>query len=263
MQANRFADRPRGPQPCGDVPQLARRAGKFVLDILPAALASVIGGFLLTQYQFGRTTSPQPALQQITPASAEVLALVRDEHDAISGYLQSQLSAEKSRLAAEDAENARAVADAKVAKAADAEAAQEADAEAVQEKQAPQQAAELNSAEIKLPAAAPTRHNSPTIAQAKVAVPRTKPAAVATSSPREPLLIAQAEQNTQASDASAPPADRLARDPDSLLAKTLDLKDQVVAATRHAVSAIGDMFSSVGDHINGAAPSAPQFSSDS
>jgi hypothetical protein len=133
----------------------------------------------------------------------------------------------------------------------------------VQENQAPEQAAELNSPDIKLPAAAPARHNTPTIAQAKVALPRAKPPAAATPSTHEPLLIAQAEQNTQVNDASAPPADRLARDSDSLLAKTLDLKDQVVAATRHAVSAIGDMFSSVGDHISGAAPSARQFSSDS
>src|SRR5580700_7551209 len=36
-------------------PLLARFAGKFVLDIMPAALASVIGGFLFTQYQFGQT----------------------------------------------------------------------------------------------------------------------------------------------------------------------------------------------------------------
>ena len=53
------------------------------------------------------------------------------------------------------------------------------------------------------------------------------------------------------------------RDPDSLLAKTLDLKDQVVAATRHAVSAIGDVFTSVGEHITGTAPTTHQFSSDS
>jgi hypothetical protein len=258
MQANTIAHRHRRPQrpgaPRGDVPQLARLAGKFVLDILPAALATVIGGFLFTQYQFGPASPPQPALEQITPASAQVLALVRDEHEAIAGYLESQLSAEKSRLAAEDAENARAVADAEAAKAADVEA--------VQENQAQEQAAELNSPDIKLPAAAPARHNTPTIAQAQVALPRAKPPAAATPSPREPLLIAQAEQNTQVND-PAPPADRLARDSDSLLAKTLDLKDQVVAATRHAVSAIGDMFSSVGDHISGAAPSARQFSSDS
>jgi hypothetical protein len=75
--------------------------------------------------------------------------------------------------------------------------------------------------------------------------------------------VAQAEQIPQ-QNAAAPPADRLARDPDSLLAKTLDLKDQVVAATKQAVAAVGDMFASVGQRIGGGtAPNARQFSSDS
>src|SRR5215469_12237033 len=90
---------------------LARFVGKFVLDILPAALVSVIGGFLFTQYQLGRTAPPP--LAEMSPASAEVLALVHDEHEAIVGYLKSQMAAEKQRLAAQDAETARAVADAK------------------------------------------------------------------------------------------------------------------------------------------------------
>src|SRR5215472_5458777 len=89
---------------------LARFVGKFVHDILPAALASVIGGFLFTQYQAGRTVPPSA---EMSPASAEVLALVHDEHEAIVGYLKSQMAAEKQRLAAQDAESARAAADAK------------------------------------------------------------------------------------------------------------------------------------------------------
>ena len=40
------------------VPLLAGFLGKFVLDILPAALASVIGGFLFTQYQAGHPAAP-------------------------------------------------------------------------------------------------------------------------------------------------------------------------------------------------------------
>ena len=36
-------------------PWLARLFGKLVLDILPAALASVIGGFLFTQYHSGHS----------------------------------------------------------------------------------------------------------------------------------------------------------------------------------------------------------------
>jgi hypothetical protein len=58
-------------------------------------------------------------------------------------------------------------------------------------------------------------------------------------------------------------SERLARDPDSLLAKTLDLKDHVVAATKQAVSALGDMFASVGERIGGSGPTARPFNSDS
>src|SRR5262249_60977198 len=85
-----------------EFPLLARFVGKFVLDILPAALASVIGGFLFTQYQLGRTAPPPPA-QQISPASAEGLALVPDEHHVIFGYLKSPMAGEKNRHAAHGA----------------------------------------------------------------------------------------------------------------------------------------------------------------
>src|SRR5439155_20034410 len=124
--------------------------------ILPAALASVIGGFLFTQYQFGRTAPPQPALEQISPASAEVLALVRDEHAAIISYLDLQMAAEKSRLAAQDAETARAVADAKAAQDA-----------AMQENEARDKAgAELTAAEIKLASVASNGRGAAPAAQA-------------------------------------------------------------------------------------------------
>ncbi len=83
------------------VPILARFLGKFVLDIMPAALASVIGGFLFTQYQFGHTPAQHPAAEAVAPASAEMLALVRDEHAMIVDYLKSQMAAEKSREAAQ------------------------------------------------------------------------------------------------------------------------------------------------------------------
>jgi hypothetical protein len=218
---------------------LARFAGKFVLDILPAALASLIGGFLFTQYQLGHAVAPAPAAQ-ISPASAEVLALVRDEHEAIVSYLKSQMAAEKSRLAAQDAETARAVAD---AKAAQADEGRE------------QALAEQNAVEIKLAAAAPARHPPTAV---KVSLPRAKP--VAGSNPAAPLEVAtvQAESNPQQN-----ATERLARDPDSLLAKTLDLKDHVVAATKQAVAALGDMFTSVGERISGSPPSPRPFSSDS
>jgi hypothetical protein len=222
--------------PHPEFPLLARFVGKFVLDILPAALASVIGGFLFTQYQLGRAAAPAPT-EHISPASAEALALVREEHDAIVGYLKSQMAAEKNRLAEQDAETARAVADAK--------AAQE---NAAQEKAL----AEQNAVD--------TARHVAAVTSAKVAPPHAKPAAAPIPVVPTQVAMAQNEPNPQA---SAAPADRLARDPDSLLAKTLDLKDHVVAVTKQAVSALGDMFASVGERIGGSPPSPRPFSSDS
>ena len=222
-------------------PLLTRVAGKFVLDILPAALASVIGGFLFTQYQAGRAAPPAPAAQ-MSPASAEVLALVRDEHEAIISYLKSQVAAEKSRLAAQDAETAQALAE---AKAAQNEARENA-------------LADQNATEIRV-AAIPARHPASGVA-AKVVLPRAKPVAAPNPVASVEQVAAQAELNSQQSTA---PAERFARDPDSLLAKTLDLKDHVVAATKQAVVALGDMFASVGERIGGSAPSPRPFSSDS
>jgi hypothetical protein len=252
-----IADRLSGPQDYRTtrkhMPLLARFGSKLVLDILPAALASVIGGILFTHFQIGRMTSP-PAAEQAAPVSAEVLTLVRDEHDAIIGYLKSQMTAEKNRLAAQDAETARAVADAKAEK---------------EKAVADLAAAETRLAEVKLASTVAGRAAPAPVPQPKLAPSRTKPATAAASS-RAPLVIAQAgqqagqavEQNVAQSDA-APASDRLARDPDSLLAKTLDLKDHVVAATKQAVAALGDMFTSVGEHIGGSTPTARQLNSDS
>lgn len=250
------------------IPLLGRFVGKFVVDILPAALASVIGGFLFTQYQVGRTAPPR--VEQASPASTEVLALVRDEHEAILGYLKSQMAAEKSRLAAQDAETAQAVADAKAAqeaaqeKAAQEKVAQEkvAQEKATQDSDAREKAgAESNTAEIKLTSAPSARRVAPSM-QARVAVSRAKPVSAPATAAPAPLVIAQAEPNAPQNDVSAS-TNRLASDPDSLLAKTLDLKDHVVAATRRAAAAIGDVFTSVGERISGATPSTRQFSSDS
>jgi len=246
-----------------EAPLLARFVGKFMLDVLPAALASVIGGILFAHFHIGSSPASTPLAEQASPASAEVLALVRDEHAQIVGYLKSQMAAEKNRLAAEDAETARAVEDAKVEKAAEQRAAEEKATQAAQDT-AEKTAVDSGAPETRLAAQAPSRHSA-ALAAPKPTLPRARPAAAAATvvaSGGAPLVIAQAEQNPQADDPGAP-AGHLARDPDSLLAKTLDLKDQVVAATRHAVSAIGDVFTSVGEHISGTAPNGRQFSSDS
>ena len=210
-------------------PFLARFLGKVVLDVLPAALASVIGGFLFTQYQFGHTMATrQAAAEQVMPASAEMIQMVRDEHAMIVDYLKTQAVAEKSRRAGDDAATARAIADAQ----SSAEPAAEAPARVA--------------AAVAAPKAAP-RGKTPAGVASAVA-----PA-------RAPLVIAQAEQSDAAS------TGRLARDPDSLLAKTLDIKDHVVGAALNVVSAIGDVLGTVGGHLIGAnpdsAPPARQFSS--
>lgn len=215
------------------VPLLVRFFGKFVLDILPGALASVIGGFLFTQYQFGHTAAPQPAAEQVTPASAEMMQLVRDEHAMILNYLKTQTAAEKSRLAADDKASARAEAEAKTAEA---------------------KTAEVKTAEAKLTAAG-TRHLAAAAVVSKAAAARSKAPAVASVviPTHAPLAIAQAEPNDGA--ASPAPAAAPPRDPNPLLAKTLEIRDNVVDATRQAVSVIGSIpswIASMGDRIGGA-----------
>jgi hypothetical protein len=173
------------------VPWLARILGKFVLDILPAALASVIGGFLFTQYHLGQMRMPQPAADQGAPASVEMVAMVRDEHALIMNYLKAQMAAEKSRDVADDAAAARAAADAQTA----------ADAKLAEALRASQAAAQPSAA----PMAKPHAHPKPPVAIA--------------AAPHAPLVIAQSDQNPN--DALAPdvaPGEAIARDPNSLLA---------------------------------------------
>ncbi len=211
-------------------PWLARLGGKIALEVVPAALASVIGGFLFTQYHIGHAAPPLVAVQ---PASPEMMAMVRDEHALIMDYLKAQVVAEKRRHAAEDAATARAEAQAHAAadtKLADALMAS--------------QAAERASAPVVAAAKpAPSVHRKPL---ASLTLAPHAPLAIAQANPPAPILVAEAVE----------PGDRLASDPDSLLAKTLDLKDHVVAATRHVVSAIGDVFNSVGGSIGGVMSSA-------
>lgn len=230
------------------LPMLTRFVGKFVLDIMPAALASVIGGFLFTQYHFGHS-APKPVLEQVTPASAEMMALVREEHATIIDYLKTQMAAEKSRAAVEDADLARAQQASKLAeaKAAEEKAAQEQAAVAAAFDTKP---VDIKSASESAPRRAVAAATKPVVWHAKppvvaAAVPLPQPA------PRAPLVIAQSDPSPAASD----------RDPDSLVGKALDLKDHVVAGARRAVSAIGDVFASVGGALNPSATLPRQLTS--
>jgi hypothetical protein len=136
----------------------------------------------------------------------------------IIDYLKAQMAAEKNRHAAEDA----AVADARLA-----------------------------AAEPPEPAAAPLPAPR-AVATAIVAKPvpaRTKVATAPVLPPHAPLLIAQTDQPVSV----APAADAVPESK-SLLTRTIEIKDHVVGATLHVVSAIGGIpswIASIGDRVGG------------
>jgi len=211
---------------------LHRFARKLVGEVLPATLTSIVGGLLVAHYQFGPVAPASPAVEQAAPASAEMVQLVRDEHTAMMDYIKAQVAAEKSRNAAADAADARAAAEAR--------------------------------AIIETPVPPPARAVPVAAVAPKPVAARSKPVVAAASlPPHEPLVVAQVV--AQAAPEPAPVA-QPAPQPEqkSLLARTLDLKDHVVGATLHAVSAIGGIpswIASMGDHNDNAdsdsAPVAP------
>jgi hypothetical protein len=78
----------------GSVPKLPCR-------FLPAAVASVVGGMLFSHYALPSVTTPTIAIG--SPASAEMMQMVRDEHELIVNYLQNYTEArQQSDLAAEE-----------------------------------------------------------------------------------------------------------------------------------------------------------------
>ena len=185
-------------------PLLVRFFSKLVLDILPAALASVIGGLLFSHYDWSQIRARAPVTEWAAPASPEMMQLVRDEHAAMASYLKAQVTAEKGRLDAEDAA-AAAEAAGNPATTAAAAAPGGATVAAVESK----------------PLVPPVQEPARVQAAAAPAMP----------SPPMPLVIAQAEPG----DGALPPADH----PNPLLAATINVKDHVVATTQHAFAVIG------------------------
>lgn len=205
-----------------EMPLLKRFFGKLVHDILPAALASLLGGFLITHFHLDRAAAPVTV--PVAHASPEMMQLLRDEHGLIVDYVKTEVASEKSRLGANAEQRPPHVA-----------------------------------AEARPPAAAAftpgALHPAAIIAPAptKPAAPRVKTAAAEVSSPQ--LANAQTQQaQTQQAESVAPPVDR---SDDSLLAKTAGIKDYVIAGTQRVVSAIGVIpawFGSIGDRIGGEDP---------
>jgi len=168
----------------------ARLVSKLVLDILPAATASLIGGLLFTHYGLGRVS--EPSAQAAAPASVEMMQLLRDEHGLMVAFLNAELAREKAKLAAEDAAPGSGNA-----------------------------ATAANTADTATETPAPTT--------AKPALSRVRTAIAAPVS--GPLVIAQAQQVGGAAAAS--------QVPQSLIAKTVGLKDHVVSVTHRVVAVLG------------------------
>jgi hypothetical protein len=202
------------------MPLLRRFFGKLVHDILPAALASLLGGFLITHFQLNRP----PVTVPVARASPEMMQLLRDEHGLIGSYVRAQVANEKNAIekSANEKRQLRANTDDNAAPAP---------------AEAPPNAV-----------AAPRPTAIVALVPGKSAVTRGKPPVVGASLPTLAAAPAQSEN-------VPPPA---ARNDDSLLAKTIGLKDNVIAVTQRTVSAIGGIpswFSALGDRIGGEDPS--------
>lgn len=200
----------------GEVPALVRFLGKLVLEVLPAAMASVIGAFLFAHYQFGEPANSRPAGGPATaaaPASAEMVQLVREEHATIRDFLIAERTAEKARFAAADAADVRAAADAKLAT------------------MAPRRAAVAQIADKSA-----SRRSKPTV----IAAAATGVASTATAE-LPPLVVAGVQQDPTS--VLLPPA------PASFVSRTLSVPGHVVAVTLHAVMAIGGIPSWIGHRV--------------
>ena len=194
---------------------LKRLLTKLVHDVLPAALASVIGGFLFTHLQLGRL--PEPVAAQVVPASDEMMQLLRDEHGLITSFIRTRIADEKKQMLADDS--------------------------------ARRGAAELQ------PAAAIAGLRASALTTAAVKLRKKTPGAA-----MPPLLIAQAQQGDSGKAVAHNDQSLLAKT--SFLAKTIGIKDHVVAATHRVVSAIGGIptwIGAIGDRIGGedASPRPP------
>ena len=191
---------------------LKRLFDKIVHDALPAAMASILGGLLLTHFNIER--APQPVAVKVTPASPEMMQLLRDEHGLMLDFAKEQAASEKARSGTEQIER--------------------------------NDPAEASAAQV-----VPPPRPIPAVAAAapKPAAPRIKNPVVAVSAPAAPppqQLAAAAPQ---------PAPQPVARADNSLLAKTIGIKDQMVSMTQRAVSAtigvIPSWFGSLGDRIGG------------
>jgi hypothetical protein len=205
------------------MPLLRRFFGKLVHDILPAALASLLGGFLITHFQLNRP--PEPVTVPVARASPEMMQLLRDEHGLIGNFVKAQIANEKNAME-----------------------------KSANEKKQPRASTDDSAAPIPVEAqpsdmAAPRPTAIVAVVPARPAPARVKPPVVGASLPTLAASPAQQIEN-------APPPST--RNDDSLLAKTIGFKDNVVAVTQRAAAAISGIpswFGAIGDRIGGEDPS--------
>lgn len=199
---------------------LKRLFDKIVQDALPAGLASILGGLLLTHFHFDRT--PQPTTVKVTQASPEMMQLLRDEHGLIVDFVKEQVASEKNRGSADQG--------------------------------AQQGVTEAPAPPVARVTPPPAQRPVPAVALAvpKPAAPRNKNPVVGASLPAPAPAVAQAQT-------AEPVPQPAAHADDSILAKTIGIKDQVISVTHRAVSAtigvIPSWFGSLGDRIGGEGPS--------
>jgi hypothetical protein len=189
----------------------ARLVSKLVLDILPAAVASLVGGLLFTHYGLGRVSE---TAAQAAPASPEMMQLLRDEHGLVVAFLNAELAREKAKLTAEGAVPGSGGAAA---------------------------AANMATTATQVPATSGARP-APSHARTAVAAPISAP-----------LVIAQAQQADGVGAGS--------QVPQSLIAKTVGLKDHVVSVTHRMVSVLGGIPSWIG-LLRPGAPQTPRPATD-
>lgn len=219
-----------------DTPLVLRFLAKFVLDIMPAALASVIGGFLFSHYHWGYAAVPAsaPIGEQHAAASAEMMKLVRDEHALIFDFLNAEMKAERSRLAAAekpaaDLASVRAGVAGAVETRPAAMAPHRPVVAMIAARPAPPRETVAFVPQHEFPIAVPPPPPAPPVYRvAAVTTYQAVPPAIDTTVPRPPLAIGPAQPGVSAGPSLITRA----------INKTAAIKDSVVGATQRAADVI-------------------------
>jgi hypothetical protein len=104
-------------------PSLSRFYSKLFYELIPAAIASAVGGMVFNHYTKAPVVTPPVAI--VSPASVEMLQMVRDEHAVFVDYLKKNAETrQQAELAAEQDAKRISVAEqsAREARAAEARA---------------------------------------------------------------------------------------------------------------------------------------------